>query len=420
MLFLRAARTGAGGCRAQQPRPVVRVVAKRREAVQKRVANRDMACSCPLKNANMPGDFKHVLAPVPSGWSRRPSRWRIGVVGLILVSLARAATEEQPPRPPPEFRRLAPLPAIREAAAVAGLAWSGLAAPQARTGMQPGDSVTVLVSLTKGAELKQWLIRLAMEQPTAGGPLRGHAAARFFTSTGHQFRFSGGTAGIQITMIGPLGASDAGRRAATAPDVKRQRVQVSADFLALGLERTPAVALRVRALRAARPDLRRGNLSIGNQPFPPDVVARDAPRAAEAGITEADERSIIGSVLALQEFFQLTSHTPGLQDVLRSVLDIPWWSILRAGGNVDLNLRGLPFERELNAVEWGLPTTEKAYASPFLLLINGQPALRFQLALVAPKPPLVVSAGIVGLAAVGPDGTGPVLTFQVVSSQASR
>ncbi|MBS0662110.1 MAG: hypothetical protein JSR48_02520 [Verrucomicrobia bacterium] len=363
----------------------------------------------------MTGDFKHVLPAFPS---IRELRTWIAAAAAI-GALTAAAADESPPRPP-EFRRLPPLLAIREAGTKAHLPVTGLAAAVDRPDARPGDSVTVLVSLTKRDTLKQWLIRLELEQPGAGGPLRSYAAADFYTSTGHHFRFSGGTAGLRIAMIGPLEESDAGRPAATSPAVKRVRVQVGMDFLALGLDRAPAMTLRVAAERARNPQLPHGNLGIRGQPFPPDVVARDGPVAAAAGVTEADERSIIGSVMALQEFFQLASRTPGLDDVLRSVLDLPWWSIIRNGGKIDLNIESLPFQRELVAADWGLPAAEKAYAAPFLLRINGRPALVFQLALAAPKPPLTVSAGIVGLAACAPDGDGPVLTFQVVSSEAGK
>ena len=363
----------------------------------------------------MIGDFKPVLPAL------RPARrlWAWVVLAAALGPVALAAATEAAPRPP-EFRRLPPLLAIREAAAKARLPITGLAANPDRADAQPGDSVTVLVSLTKRDTLRQWLTRLELEQPRAGGPLRSYAAADFYTSTGHHFRFAGGTAGLRIAMLGPLEESDAGRKAATAPEVKRVRVQVGMDFLALGMDRAPAMALRVAAERARNPALPHGNLGIRGQPFSKVEVDRDAPAAAAAGVTEADERSIIGSVMALQEFFQLASRTPGLDDVLRSVLDLPWWSIIRNGGKIDLNVESLPFQRELVAADWGLPATEKAYAAPFLIRINGKPALVFQLALAAPKPPLTVSAGIVGLAACAPDGDGPVLTFQVVSSEAGK
>lgn len=363
----------------------------------------------------MNGNFKPVLP------ASRPIRCLRSWAGLALMLgvLGGAAAGENPPRPP-EFRRLPPLLAIREAGAKARLPITGLAPTPDRAEARPGDSVTVLVSLTKRDTIKQWLIRLELEQPGAGGPLRSYAAADFYTSTGHHFRFSGGTAGLRIAMIGPLQEDDAGRKAATAPEVKRVRVQVGMDFLALGMDRAPAMALRVAAERARNPALPHGNLGIRSQPFPPEVVAQDGPVAAAAGVTEADERSIIGSVMALQEFFQLASRTPGLDDVLRSVLDLPWWSIIRNGGKIDLNIESLPHQGELVGAEWGLAPAEKVYAAPFLLRINGKPALVFQLALAAPKPPLTVSAGIVGLAACAPDGDGPVLTFQVVSSEAGK
>jgi len=390
-------------------------VVVRREAVQKRVANRIMACSCRLKNANMPGDFKHDL-PRAAGLPGR--RLRAAVVGWLALALASGLFGAKDAVPPlPEFRRLEALPAIREAGAAARMAGAGWPAPVARDRLEPGDGVTVLVSLTKGTTLQQWLIDLAIATPRAGDPLRKPNAARLYTSTGHDFRFDGGNATIEITMVGPLRAGDAGGKAAKAPEIKRQRVNVSVDYLALGLERVPAKMIEIKARRQREPNLPHGDLSVRGQPFPADVVARDGKSAAALGISSDDERSIIGSVLALQEFLQLASRTPGLQDVVMSVLDVPWWSIIRSGGRLNFDLEGLPLERELDAAAWGLPATTKAYASPFRLHINGQAALVFQLALVAPRPPLTVSAGIIGLAAVAPDGKGPVLTFQVIGGR---
>ncbi len=371
-----------------------------------------MACSCGLKNANMPGDFKHDLPAGAGAPGHRPGCVRRAWLALFLTAAVTGFAAE-----PPAYRHVAPLPAIRQAAAAAGLACEGLPPPAAREKMAPGDGVTVLVSLSKGAKLQQWLIDLAMAEPRAGDPLRTPNSARLYTSTGREFRFDGGSATIALAMLGPLAADAAGRKAATAPEVRRLRTHVSADYLALGLERVPAMMVAMRARRQREPNLPRGAMSIADQPFPAEVVARDAKTAGVLGGTAADERAAIGSMLALQEFLQLASRTPGIQDVLMSVLDIPWWAIIRSGGKLNFNLEGLPMERELSPADWGLPASEKVYSSPFLLSINGKPALLFQLALVAPKPPLTVCAGIIGLAAGAPDGTGPVLTFQVVAAR---
>ncbi|MEO6874144.1 MAG: hypothetical protein ABI222_04925 [Opitutaceae bacterium] len=312
------------------------------------------------------------------------------------------------------------MPAIQQASQAAGLLLAGLAQPEARQTMRPGDSVTILVSLTKGEKLKQWLIVFSMEEPRETEKRRGRDSAHVYTSTGHEFRFDGGRAGIRIAMIGPLSASDAGRQAAKAPAIIRQRVLVDADYLALGMEQVPATMMEMRARKAANPSLPQGSMDFGPTPYPPGPAAANAKVAEAVGITAASERAFIGSVLALQEFLQLASRTPGLKDVFMSVLDVPWWSIVASAGNMKFDIQGMPFQRQLDSGSWGLPADEPVYAAPYLLGINGKPALLFQLAMTAPKAPLTVSAGIVGLAAGAPDGKGPVLTMQVIGSRAGE
>ena len=104
-----------------------------------------------------------------------------------------------------------------------------------------------------------------------------------------------------------------------------------------------------------------------------------------------------------------------------SVLEVPWWSILRSGGKaprIEIDMEAtLSSVRQLDAAGWGLGASAKVYAYPFQLDLNGKPALLCQLAVVPPQPPLLVSAGIIGLAAGRPDGKGPVLTLQVIASR---
>jgi hypothetical protein len=57
------------------------------------------------------------------------------------------------------------------------------------------------------------------------------------------------------------------------------------------------------------------------------------------------------------------------------------------------------------------------YAFPFALQLSKKPALVCQLAVVAPAPPLLTSAGIVGLAAQRPDGKGPHLMIQLLAAR---
>ena len=72
------------------------------------------------------------------------------------------------------------------------------------------------------------------------------------------------------------------------------------------------------------------------------------------------------------------------------------------------------------AAEWGAVAdgAGEVYALPMQLRLNGQPALLFQMAVVTPRPPLLMSAGIIGLVATRPDGKGPVLMLRVVATRA--
>jgi hypothetical protein len=320
----------------------------------------------------------------------------------------------------PEFRSLDPLPALVEAARAAGMTVNETASVAARGRMAPGDAVTVLVNLSEGDELKQWLVDIEASRLQDSEKQRPASVARFFSNTGREHRFGSEPAALALRVLGPLTAADLGKKASTHPDVKRGWAVVSADYLGLGLDRVPATMLRVRALREADPTLPSGRLALGPSPFPPAVVAETRRGADAVGITEADERATAGSFLALGEFFQIAASTPGLADVLKNVIDVPWWSIVRSGGKTPaIAFEMLPGAAKLESREWTSFVAEQsgAYALPLELRLNGKPALRFQMAVVSPRPPLLVSAGIVGLSAARPNGKGPALMLRVIGTR---
>lgn len=348
------------------------------------------------------------------GWAR--------AVGLVFfTSLGLGATEKKEwTRPPPEFRQVAALESVRQAAGVTHLSLENMSAQVERAVLQPGDRVTSLLTLTEGKKFKQWVIELEGVAPNEKEKEKTGATQtrRFFSSNGYEFSFGSGRAILQMKIIGPLDAADLGRKAATAPEVNRRRIAVGADYLALGLERVPAVVLRMRAAKEANPNPAGAAFHLSSSPFPAESAAANRKIAEASGLTEADERAVAGSALALMEFFVVTMQTPGLQDVAKSVLDIPWWSIVSSGGKMpNINFDGLNFFRKLEPEKWNLPAGMGIYAYPFLLRLNGEPAMLCQLAVTSPQAPLLVSAGVVGFAAGRPDGKGPVLTLQVVSSQ---
>jgi hypothetical protein len=279
-----------------------------------------------------------------------------GALALSLRSIAAEATRNTPP-PIPSFRQLAPLASVQAAAQAAQIALDGIAPPVEQANMSEGDTVTALVSLTSGTRLQQWLIALTAVQPTEKEKQQRGQAMVFYSSSGHELRFESESAALAIQSIGPLTQADAGRKASTAPAVKRARTRVAADFLALGLDRPPAMSERTKKKRAEDPSLPSGGLEIGMKPFPPDVIERARVATEAVGITEADERALVGSLLALIEFFQIASKTSGLQKVVMSVIDVPWWSIIRSGGKMPgLNLELLENQPRIEAKPWALPT----------------------------------------------------------------
>jgi hypothetical protein len=54
------------------------------------------------------------------------------------------------------------------------------------------------------------------------------------------------------------------------------------------------------------------------------------------------------------------------------------------------------------------------------LKINGELSLVTQLAVLAPRPPYQTSAGAVALVASRPNGKGPVLTLELISTRAAE
>ena len=341
-------------------------------------------------------------------------------IGLCFALIARGA-EEKLARQPPDFRRPAPLAAVKKAAETARVSLEGIEAPASHDGLRSGDRVTALVSLTEGKKLLQWVIALEVVEPTDQEKKTAATELRLYTASGYQFDFGSGHAVLAIQVFGPLSESDATSARANAPEVQRRRIQVSADYLALGFDRIPAVVLRERARLkedSARPQ---GEFGISTDSFPPETTGASRKAMESIGVTEADERAMAGSLPALISFFEIAASTPGLQEVLMKVLDVPWWSIVKRGGKmpaVGIDMASVnPSVKEYPIAPWGLAEGAKLYSYPFGILLNQKPALLCQLAVTASRPPLLASGGIVGLAAGRPDGKGPVLTLQVVAAR---
>lgn len=343
---------------------------------------------------------------------RRVAAVTVWTVMACLMSRA----EDGPPVTPP-FKFATPTPAILTAAQTAGIHVAGLEMPVDRAGVLPGDSVTVLVSHTEGAKLSQWLIELVCVELNEKEKARPAVKPLvFFANTGTKIDLGGSRAAMAVRVIGPykagVPAKDAGRE---AKDLT-QRVTVNADFLGLGFDRACESVLAVNNIRKANPDLPRFQWKVRQIPFPPEETDANRELADRLGLTPERERGASGAVPALYEFFHIMSRTKGLEDVVKSVMDVPWWALIKSGGKVKIQLwPQLNKAAELEDKE--MAPRGQPYSLPFLLQINGKFALSGNLAVTRPRPPLLTCAGIYGVAAQSPDGKGPHLMMQLLSAR---
>ena len=307
--------------------------------------------------------------------------------------------------PLPEFRFAAPFPQVVETARVLGISMAGFDAPTARTTLELGDTFTALVTHTDGDETRQWLVQFTVTALQGKEKDRRPEITMTMTNEGangekekETFRFKGTSTALETRTIGPFAAENEakGKAPRLAPE-KRARAVVSSEFLGLGLDRAAVVLL----------------------PKPTAPVANHAgvgeKNAASVKWSPEDKRAFVGTLPALMEFFKVARSTAGLEDLLKTVVDVSWWSIVRnLSFNIDFDFRDT---RIIDATPWLLPERAPMYALPFVLHINKKPALVCQLAVVDPAPPLRTSAGIVGIAAQRPDGKGPHLMIRLLAAR---
>jgi hypothetical protein len=349
--------------------------------------------------------------------------WIVVLTGLSAVGAHTAEAKDARPFVP-EFEFPAPLHTAVAAAAKDGVALEGLdLAFEGASSLKPGDRVTALASLLKGNDLTQWVIEVSCAELTAeedhAPPLR---TWKFYTNTGTEIFLSSTRAALAVRVLGPFDRASRQIDADGDAPEHRARVIVNADFLSLGLDRACEAVMAVNAAKRIDPSLTPVQWGVRLRPYSAEETEKGRKVALALGLTPERERAQVGAAPALLEFFHIIRRTPGLQDILRSVIDIPWWTVIKDGGKAPIALT--PQYRLIEELPAGTPLLAgmggRAYTVPILLFIGGKPALASRLAVVNPRGPLQACAGILGLAACAPDGTGPRVMLQVVSARLGK
>lgn len=316
----------------------------------------------------------------------------------------------------PAFAYPDALPALLAAAGKAGVAVDTKQRPANRRESQAGDALTFLVSLRDGETLKQWILVAETadltEKEAQLPPLKGFHA---FSSTGLEVNLGGRRTAIAMTLIGPVTKRQADQGAVN-PEVKRRRLLVNADYLRLGFDAACESALVLRAAGAESPGgAARFQPRLATKPFPEETAKANAPLALQVGFTPERERAYYGMVPVLLEFVNLIVKTPGLQDILKEVIDVSWWSVLSSGGKAKPHIQVIG--RLVQKFDLGAETTLQQYGFPFVLEVNDKPAMASILIVCEPWAPMATTGGVIGIQAGRPFDKEPQLTVRLIATR---
>lgn len=337
-------------------------------------------------------------------------RWVAFVGGIAAIACAAG------PAPIGEKMFVAPLPAIVRHAAQATIPLDGIAYAATPSNGASGDTVVALVSLSEGDRVRQWLLQLTIVPLTPEeNNLPPEQAQTWHTSIGSKITFEGARTAVALRLIGPARGSDRPGTEKALVD-KTARALVPAGFLRLGFDRAAGTLLRLDTVSGKDEGL---NLGISNGPFAAEVIARDKPIAERLGVTAEDERAVVGLVPALFAFFDVVIKTPGLKEIFFEMLDklSLGWSVLTHGGNMQPTFG---FNSEDIAVmdtsRWAA-NLPPAYDLMIPLALNGKPAVTCRFMATRPDPPLLVSAGIIGLHVKNPRDARRELVIRLVAAR---
>jgi hypothetical protein len=300
----------------------------------------------------------------------------------------------------------------------AGIATEGLSLASEETALRKGDTVTALVEAVDGKRRQQWAVTLSINGIKPEQEKLRSEAFSMYLNSGRQVDFVPAPfEGIAIHVLGPF-VEDEGdgknKRANREKDIWSGAL-VNPQFLALGLDRTPALIMRCREATPADSSF---TLGARSRAFSAEEIAASRDAFARLAVSESEERSYAGFTPALLNFFSVANQTPGVREIVAEATDIPWWSIIAHGGKITkISLAMFPPFEELPPANWGLPPDAKVYSIGLQLRLQEQPALNCRLAVTAPRVPLLNSAGIVGLAAMRPNGKGPRLMIRIVAGK---
>ncbi len=303
----------------------------------------------------------------------------------------------------------APLEATLRAASESGWRLGRFHTGSNADSLAPGDGAAAIVTLTEGTRTRQWLVSIRAVEPSAKeqADFKAPPPLTLYCNTGTTLTFKNAYAFLDLSTRGPF--AERGRPDKKPGEERRARTAVNSEHLMLGFDRACRAAIRLRENSTDGM-----GFSFKTSPFPPEDIPANRARADALGLTPDEERAFAGTIPALLGFFQIALTTPGVQEIMTEVLDIPFWSVVSRGGRVDpsLDFDAKNIQRLPDAGD------SLRYVLPMTLHLNGKPALKLSFVVSSPKPPLLATAGIVAVFAGHPRKEDRRATIEIVSAVA--
>jgi len=277
--------------------------------------------------------------------------------------------------------------------------------------LRPGDALTVLFTLFENGHLQQWLAEIKVVPLTDEERRAKPREDIMYSSTGNEYRLASAPAAFALRMFGPLREADAATKSSNPVPEKQARFLVQEDFLSFGYDRFGELILRLRTLGQV-PDI-----GIFTGRFSEKDIAWYRRWAEKAGFTSADELICVKQAFALVEFLKIAQRTPGIKEIVEATIEIPSiWSVLRT------RKLGVYFQydwknvQRLEGTPYGLASSG-VYVLPFGLTMIGKHVANGSWFATAARPPLLASAGVVGLIVGPPDHKEKYLELHVIAAR---
>ena len=292
-------------------------------------------------------------------------------------------------------------PELITAAKATQIAISGIGEPidsaSGTNSLRPGDAMSVLATFVEKKKRTQWLLRVEATPVDPTKPTPKPSKFTVQTSFGPPMEFESRPVPAKLRMLGPFGAE--GWKKPPKTESVQAQLMLNEDFLALGMD------------EAAETVFRWSSQLDFSKPLSSKALKAMNP-------TPAEQRAVSGAFPALISYFEIVKHTEGLKDLLFKLVELPsvWSMIKHRGVHVDLSFGNGLAPSPAASQDWDLPATMVTFHFPWMVRLNGEPALKMTLVTTRPHPPLLICGGVVGVLLQKIDDDETYLTMRLLSA----